>query len=426
MSLWLIGLFFVFMLVGVPISVALGLASVLVLIIFHPVPLAVIPQTMYVTMDSFIMVAVPLFVLAGMLMESGGIAHRIFAFAHALVGHWRGGLGHVNVLSSMLFGGMSGSSVADAASLAPIEIAAMTRHKYPLGYAASVSVASSTLAVIIPPSILLVVAGATAGQSIGKLLLGGFLPGLVMSASMMIANYLICVKRGYGEVEKFSWRRLLPAFFTSLPALVAPLVLMSGILFGIFTPTEAAGAAVIYTLLIGIFFYREFKLKDIPRVLINATKASGTILFIAITAKIATFIFTIDGLPQRVAAGILAVSHNPQIVVGLIVAFLLIVGMFMDVMAALLVLIPILFPIGVQLGFDPIHFLMIIVASLAMGLITPPVGACLFAICNVTKLSIEDLTRESLPMIAAVLVALLLIVYVPQITLLLPNLFWKG
>jgi len=425
LSYILLLLFFVFILIGIPLGVSLGLASVIVLFFFSDLPLIVAANTIFGSMNSFIMVAVPLFILAGVLMETGGVATRIFDFANSLVGHWRGGLGHVNVMASMLFGGISGSSVADAASLGSIEVAEMEKKGYLRDYAAAISVASSSLASIIPPSILLIVAGTVGNQSVGQLLIAGILPGVLIGISLMLGNYYLSVRNNYGEQSDFSWKKVFRTALQAIPALLSPLIIMGGIMLGSFTPTEAAAIAVVYTILISILFYRIFDWKKMPGLLYKAAKSSGTILFIAMTAKIATWIFTIDGLPDKLANLILSISSNPSIVLLCIIIFLIILGMFMDVMAALIVLVPIFLPTAVQVGIHPIHFLVTMVGALTIGLVTPPVGVCLFAICNVSRLTMEAVVKKVWPFILILITAILLIAFVPQISLYLPGLFWK-
>jgi tripartite ATP-independent transporter DctM subunit len=376
-------------------------------------------------MNNFVMGAVPLFILAGVMMETGGVSTKIFNFANSLVGHWRGGLGHVNVLASMLFGGISGSSVADAASLGALEVAEMEKNEYPKDYAAAISVASSSLASIIPPSILLIVAGTVGSQSVGKLLIAGILPGILIALILMIGNYILSAKNKYGIKESFSLKKVIKTAKEALPALLTPIIIMSGIMMGTFTPTEAAAIAVVYSIIISVGFYDLFQWNDVPNVLFKAAKSSGTILFIAMNAKIATWIFTIDGLPNKLANLILSISQEPAIVLIIIILFLIILGMFMDVMAALMILVPIFLPTAMSVGIDPIHFLVVMVGALSIGLVTPPVGVCLFAICNVSKLSLEEVTKKIWPFLILLIITIFIIAFIPQISLFLPNLFWN-
>jgi tripartite ATP-independent transporter DctM subunit len=416
MSWLLIAIFLVLSLMGIPLAVSLGLAAVTVLFLYG-FPLSIIPQAMYTSMNNFILVAVPLFILAGYLMERGGMSERIFDFATSLVGRWRGGVGHVNVVASTIFGGISGSSVADVASLGPLEIRAMTRRGYPKGYSASLVLVTSTLASVIPPSILLIVAAATAQQSVAAALAGGLGPGVLLAALFMLANYIITVRRGYGEVVSFGLRQSLRTFLVAIPALVTPIVILTGIFAGFITPTEAAGIAVVYTFLVSILFYRNLRWGQLPGIVIRTGKTAGTILLIAMSASIATYVFTVDGLPEQVSSGLLAISENPLVILALMGIILIVLGMFMDIIAAIFLLVPILTPAAVTVGIDPIHFLVFMVMALAVGLTTPPVGICLFATAYVSNLSIERIAREALPFYVLLIIQLILVGLVPAITL---------
>lgn len=423
MSYLLILIFFFLAFAGIPLAVALGMASVIT-IIHSPFGITQAAQTIYGSMNSFIMVAVPLFVLVGNLMEAGGVSEKIFDFANSLVGHITGGLGHVNVLASMLFGGISGSSVADAASLGPIQISAMTKRNYPTDYSAAISVAASTLASIIPPSILLVVAGAAGQQSVGELLLAGIFPGVLIAIFLMIGNYIISKINNYGEIVDFSFKEVLKTGLVAIPAMLSPVIILGGMMLGRYTPTEAAGIAVIYTIIISVLFYKELTWRKIPYILFDSAKKTGVILFIAMTARMATWLFTIDGLPRRLADILLSITNNPHLALLIIIVFLIFLGMIMDIMASLLVVVPIFLPTAIQLGIDPIHFLVVMVAALSVGLVTPPVGVCLFAISNVSGLSIEEITIKLWPLLLFLVAAILLIAFVPAISLFIPRTFY--
>ncbi|PWG61508.1 ABC transporter permease [Spiribacter halobius] len=416
MSLFLLLGFFVLSLLGVPLAVSLGISGVATLALFTPMPMSLVPQTMFSGMNSFLLVAVPLFILVGLLMEHGGTAARIFRFANAVVGWLPGGLGHVNVVTSVIFGGISGSSVADIASLGRVEISAMVQHGYSRGYAVALTLTTSVLATIIPPSILMIIAGSVAGESIGVLLIAGLVPGVFVALLFMGYNHLYA-RRTELETVRFTGRELLASAVEGLPALMTPVILLYGIVGGLFTPTEAAGVAVLYTLFLSIYVFRELRWRDIPRYLFATAKLSGTILFIAATAKIAAWVFTFDGLPAQVASVLATVTEDPRIALLLIFAFLVIVGMFMDAIAALFVLIPILLPGAEQVGVDPIHFLVVTVIALGLGLITPPVGVCLFTAAQVANMRIESVIRASLPLMGVLGFAVLLLVLFPAITL---------
>ncbi|MDQ0254149.1 tripartite ATP-independent transporter DctM subunit [Evansella vedderi] len=415
MSIFLLIMFFVLMLVGMPIAISLGISVVLTILLFTEVPFSIVIQSMYSSMNSFIMVAVPLFILAGIIMDEGKIAERIFAFARSLVGWLTGGLGHVNILASLIFSGMAGSSVADIASTGRITINAMTRNNYPLQYAASLTLVSSMLATIIPPSILMVIAASIAGVSISAALVGGLVPGLIVALFLMFYNYFYCKKNNIGIHQKFQVGTLGKEFLKAFPALMAPVILLGGILSGFFTPTEAAAIAVLYTLLISIFVYKGLRFKQLPSIFFRTASLTGTILFIAVTAKPASWIFEYDGLPTRIATSISGISESPIIILLILFVFLIVVGMFMDATAAIFILVPILMPTVLLVGIDPVFFVIFMVLLLSFGLITPPIGVCLYAVCNITKLKIEEVTKGVIPLILVTLGILLIFVFVPQL-----------
>lgn len=417
MSLTLLLLFGVFTLFGVPLAIALGLASVFTLLLFTDIPLSIVAQSMLSSMNSFLMVAVPMFILAGLLMDEGGVGEKIFDFANALVGWLPGGLGHVNVVSSVVFAGMSGSALADIASIGLTEISAMTRHGYPKTYATALTLLTSTLATIIPPSILMVIAGSVANESIGRLLVAGLVPGLLIAAAFMVYNHIYCLRNGCGKRTPFDLRTAYLRTLAAVPALFAPAILMYGIVGGFFTPTEAASIAVLYTMLVVFLVYRKLSLRQLPGFFFRTAKLTGTILFIAVTAKMAAWIFTYDALPAKIATFLTQVSPNPTVIMLLSVLFFVVVGMFMDATASLFLLIPILLPAVRVVGIDPIHFLVVMVISLSLGLATPPVGVALFAVSNLTGLRLEEVTRGSLGLFAIYAAVIVLIALVPQIVL---------
>lgn len=403
------------MFIGIPIATSLGIAVVGTILIFTDVPISIVIQSMYSSMNSFLMVAVPLFILAGMIMDEGGIAERIFDFSKSIVGWMTGGLGQVNILASLIFAGMAGSSVADIASTGRLTTNAMTRNNYPLSYAAAVTLITSVLATIVPPSILMIVAASTAGVSIGAALVGGLIPGVIIAVVYMIYNYFYCKKHNYGIKQKFEWKTLGREFVRAFPALLAPVILLLGILSGYFTPTEAAGICVLYMLFIALFVYKGLTFKKLPNIFFKTASLTGTILFIAVTAKAAGWVFEYDGLPARVAQFIGGVSDSPLVIMLMLFVFLIIVGMFMDATAAVFILVPILMPTVVTVGIDPVFFVIFLVVLLSIGLVTPPIGVCLYATCNITGLKIEELSKATLPWLAVTFAILLAFVFFPQI-----------
>lgn len=417
MSLTLLFIFLLLCALGCPLAIALGLSSVASILIFTSTPVHVLSESMFSAMNSFLLVAVPLFLLVGQLMDKGGVADRIFDFAHAAVGWLPGGMGHVNVASSVVFGGISGSSVADIASLGAIEINAMVKHGYEKGYAVGMTLATSTLSSIIPPSILMVIAGSIANQSIGLLLIAGLVPGLFIAAFLMVYNHIYSVRRGVCQPTPFDIRHFLKAAARALLPMLTPVILMAGILDGFFTPTEAAAIAVVYTFVIAALVYRNISWADMRGMLMETGRTSGGILFIAATGKLAAWVFAYDGLPVKIGMLLGSVTQSPTLIMVLIFLFLVVVGMFMDAIAAMFILIPILVPPAVGLGVDPIHLLVIIVITLTLGLVTPPVGVCLFAVAKVTGMSIEDVIRNSTGPVGVLMISIVALVLFPMLVI---------
>lgn len=415
MSIFLIILFFVLMFLGIPVAVSLGFSSVLTLMLFTDIPLTLISQSMFSSMNSFIMVAVPLFILAGNIMDKGGVGDKIFNFANSMVGWMPGGLGHVNIVTSLIFAGMSGSSVADVAGLGVLEMSAMEKHGYDKEYSAAITVATSTLATMIPPSILMIVAASVANVSVGKALVGGVIPGLMIAVIFMVYNHLYCKKHGIGDRSKFSFQIFYKSLLVSVPAMLVPVIILIGMFTGIVTPTEAAAIAVVYSTIISITIYKGFKFSAIPRLLINTTKTTGTILFIAVTAKSANWIFEFDGLPVKIAASITSITSNPILIMLVVLAFLVVVGMIMDATAAIYIVVPILLPAVTSVGGDPLFFVVFLVLALSLGLITPPVGVCLYAATSVTGLRLEQIVPKLMPWIFILILSLVTMAVFPAI-----------
>ena len=397
MSLALLGIFIVLMFVGIPIAVSLGVACIISVLLFTQMPLSMMVQSMFTAMNSFVMVAVPLFILTGTLMDESGVADRIYNFANSCVGWIYGGLGHVAILTGMIFAGMSGSSVAEVASIGKMSINALSKKGYPKDYAVAVNLTSSMLATVIPPSILMIIAASVANVSIGQALMAGIVPGIIMGVIFMMYNYFFCKKHEIGDRAPFSLKELWHTFIIALPALLIPVILLGGMLTGLYTPTEAAGIAASYTILISLFIYRSLKWSQLPAIISKTARSTGTILFVAITAKPAAMLFELDGLPAKVAGALTTLSSDPVIIMLIVFAFLIIVGMFMDATAAIYILVPILLPAVTGVGVDPLFFVVILVIALAFGLITPPVGVCLYAAAEVANLSIEKIVTASVP-----------------------------
>jgi len=406
---------------GFPVAFCLGITALIALWV-GDVPLLLMAQRMFTGMDSFPLMAVPFFVLAGELMNQGGTTRRLIDFANILVGRIPGGLAHTNILASMFFGGISGSAVADAAALGTILIPGMTRKGFPLGFSAAVTAASSTMGPIIPPSILMLIMGVSTGISIGGLFAAGIIPGILMGLSMMVYSYIVAVRRNFPREEfPFSLKLLWKEFCAAGPALLAPVIILGGILGGIFTPTEAAAVAVLYAFILGQFVYRELKLKQIPSIFIQSGITTAVLLLIIAMANIFSWVLTSEQVPTRIAGLLLKITHNPYIILLLINVLLLFVGMFMEGGAAIIILAPTLLAVAKTVGIDPMHFGFLMVFNLVVGLLTPPLGVCLFVVCGITNLSLQRLSRATFPFMILQIGLLLLVTYCPGIVLLIPR-----
>lgn len=416
MSLTLLVVFIVLAILGVPLSVALGLGTLSVLWWFD-LPLSMITQRMATSINSFLLIAVPLFIMAGQIMERGGLSERIFDAAQSVIGQFRGGLGQVNIASSFVFGGISGSSVADIASLGPITIRSMTSRGYPLPYSAALTLITATLATLVPPSILIIIAASAAGLSVGGALAGGLGPGILLAVALAIYNYWISRRYGYGARMQFDSRHAMRALLRAAPSVGAPIIILTGMFSGIVTPTEAAGLAVLYTLLIAGLVHREIGFRDVLQLAIQAGRTAGAVLLILMVASAATYVFTIDQLPRKASSLLSLFDASGFMVLILMGLVFLIVGMLMDIVAAALMLIPVLMPAAVQAGVDPMHFLVFMTAALAVGLASPPVGTCLFATAYVARLPMQALVRAALPFYAINVLVLVIVAAFPQVVL---------
>ncbi len=422
MSIFLIILFFVLSFCGIPLAISLGLSSI-VTVFYYDLPLTIVTRLMYSSMNSFVMVAVPLFVLAGNVMQEGGVSDRIFESANSWMGRFRGGIGHVNVIASFIFGGISGSSVADVATLGPMEIKAMTDENYPKPFAASLTMVTSTLSSVVPPSILMIVASVAANQSVSRCLAGGFGPALSLAGMFLIYNYFYAKKNKCGIVKNRNAKEILLIFIKAIPALLSPIIILIGMFSGFVTPTESAALAVVYTLLISKLIYKKLNIKQIPKMVISAGVTSGTILLVAMTASVATYVFAVDQLPMKISSFLLGISSNPSIVMLLIGLIFIVIGMFLDITAAILLLTPVLMPASNAVGVDPIHFVVFMITALSIGLSTPPVGVCLYSTALVSGLSIEKITKAAWPFYVMLFGFIILHAVTPGISLFFANLF---
>ena len=402
---------------GVPIAVAIGLASVIGIEAHGRLPLLLGAQRMFTGIDSFPLMAIPLFILAGNLMAAGGISQRLVELAKSLVGGMQGGLACTCVLTCMLFASVSGSSVATTFAIGAILIPAMVKHHYPRPLAASVQASSAELGVLIPPSIPLILYGVSTDTSIGRLFVAGLGPGVVVAGALMVLVLVICRLRGIGKEDGRDRQSPGAALLAALPALLAPIVILGGIYTGVFTPTEASAVAVVTALVTGMLIYRELKLKYLPDILKRTIISISVIMVIISAAALFSFLITRSGLPNEIALLFREVFESRIAFLLAVNILLLIVGMFIETSAAILVLAPILAPIAVSYGVDPVHFGLIIVVNLALGMITPPLGVNLFAACAVAKLRIAEIMPQLVWFVLMVFAALMIITYVPQITL---------
>lgn len=420
MTLILFVTFFILLVLNVPIAFCLFISSTLALS-FGGIPLVAVVQRAITAADSFVLLAIPFFMIAGNLMGAGGISNRLIKLANASVGAITGGLAHVNVLTSMLFAGITGSAVADTSAVGSIIIPAMKEDGYDADFSVGVTCCSSVIGVIIPPSIPFVLYGVVTGVSIGKLFLGGLIPGILIGLSQMAISYYMAKKHGYGTRMKFSFSNLYKNFLSSFFALMMPLVILGGIIFGIVTPTEAAILATVYALIIGFFVYKELNLKMMPKLLLDSAKTTATVMFMIAGAFLYGWVITNDQIPQKIVVFVTSYTQNPQLILLMLVLVYFIIGMFMDLGASIILLCPIFFPLVQAIGIDPMFFGIITVMSLAVGLVTPPVGACLFIASKIGGVPILRGAKASLPYILAIAGLLLLFIIFPEIVTYIPN-----
>ena len=407
----------IFFIIGVPIAVAIGLASVIGIEASERLPMLLVAQRMFTGIDSFPLMAIPLFILAGNLMSAGGISFRLVELAKSIVGGIQGGLAASCVLTCMLFASVSGSSVATTFAIGAILIPAMVRHGYPAPMAASVQASSAELGVLIPPSIPLILYGVSTDTSIGKLFLAGIGPGLLVAGALMALVLILCRIRGIGLQDGQDRPSFGNALLAALPALLVPVVILGGIYSGVFTPTEASAAAVAAALLVGMVFYRELRFRDLPLILKKTVLATSAIMLIISAAALFSFLITRSGLPNEIAAWFKDMFDSRFAFLLAVNLLLLVVGMFIETSAAILVLAPILTPIAIAYGVDPVHFGLIVVTNLALGMITPPLGVNLFAACAVARLPVEKIIPQLLWFVLTVFAALMVVTYVPAVSL---------
>lgn len=418
-----IGLFLMMMLFGIGIAFSLGLSSLLYFVTqMSGVDLQLIPQKMFAAVDSTALTAIPLFILAGELMNRGGITGRIIRFASSLVGHIRGGLSYVTVVASMFFGGVTGSAIADTAAVGSVMIPAMASKGYRRDFCAALVAAAGSIGPIIPPSIPMILYGSIVNVSIGKMFLGGYVPGVIIGLALMAIAYIYAVREGHPAEERKGSKEILKAFFDSILALIAPLIMIGGIILGVVTPTEAGLLGVVYALVVAVFIYRVLDVRELPRMLADTAITSGVVLLVFATASVFGWILAFERIPQLLAEAIVSVSTVPGVVLTLILAVILVLGMFLDGPAIIIIMTPVLYPVIVRLGIDPVFFGVLLAIDICIGTLTPPVGVCLYVSSSVAQVSFEKTSRAIIPFVLVMTGILFLLAFVPQLVMWLPNL----
>jgi len=423
-TLFLFGLLFIFLVIGVPVAIALGLSSVLTILFFSHDSLASLSLKLFQGMEHYTLLAIPFFVLSAAFLSTGGAAKRIIRFAIACVGSLRGGMAMASVLACMLFAAVSGSSPATVVAIGSIVITAMVATGYTKEFAAGVVGSAGTLGILIPPSLVMVVYAAITEVSVGRLFMAGVIPGLLAGAMLMLGIYFFAHKHNLPKMEPASWQEVTTAGIKASWGLLLIFIVLGGIYGGIFTPTEAAAVAAVYAFIIAVFVYRDLKLVEVPKVLTDSGRVTIMLMFIITNAMLFGHVLTTEQIPQQIAQIIIELGMSPWMFLIVINVLLLIGGSFMEPSGLLLIVAPIIFPIATELGIDPIHLGIIMVVNMEVGMITPPVGLNLFVLVGITDMSLLQVVKTIVPWLLILLTFLFLITYVPQISLFLPNLLF--
>ena len=421
----LIGSFFLAVTLGIPISMSIGLSAVLYLLFYGSISLAVIAQQMTLGIDSFPLLAIPLFLLAGMIMSEANITTRIIGFANALVGRIMGGLAMVMVISCMFFGAISGSGVADVTAIGSLMLPAMDQQGYRKGLSASLLGCAGSLGTVIPPSIVMIILGVTTGTSIGKLYMGGIIPGVFTGCCLMGLAWVYAKRMHLPPGEPFAVGKVVTAFRQAFLSLLTPVIIIGGIVTGVFTATEAAAAASAYALVLGLFIYRSLKLSQLPGIFLRVAETTGIILFIISAAALFGWILAAEQIPQRLAAFFLSISQNYYVLLILINVLLLILGTFMETIAIIIIVVPVLMPLVTSLGMDSVHFGVMVTVNMAIGANTPPVGVDLIAACKVGHTTLDDAMPYIWPFVGAMTVALIFVTFIPPLVTFIPQMFLR-
>lgn len=418
-------IFVLLLLIGIPISLVLAITSVSYLLISGDFTLlSSLPQKMFSGMDNFGLLAIPLFMLAGELMNFGGITSRLVAFAKVLIGHFRGGLAYVAIIANMFLASILGSANAQAAMMSKVMVPEMEKEGYDRSFSAALTLASSVVAPIIPPSMLFIIYGTLTGASIGDLFMAGIIPGILMGIGFIVVIGFMNKKHQFPKSERGTLKQIANKFLIVIPALFIPFIIIYGILSGMFTPTESAAVACVIAFIIGLV-YKQLKIKDLPEILINTVLNTATITFLIVTASVFGFILAYEQIPQIIAEGMLGISDSPIVFLLLVNILLLLLGTVLDGIAALIILVPVLMPLLAIYGIDPVHFGVIITINLTIGLLTPPVGTGLFIVSSVAKVSIEDLVKAIMPFLIVSIIMLLILTYWEDAVLWIPSLYSK-
>jgi len=422
-----IGMFILFFL-GAPMAFGILTSNIFYLLFSgKTMELTSVTSRIINSSDSYVLLAVPFFMLAAELMNESKITDRIFGFAKALVGHIPGGLGHVNIAASMIFAGMSGSGLADTSGLGKVEIKAMKEDGYDGAFSAAVTASSAIIGPIIPPSICMVIGAVVTSTSVGRMLVGGIIPGAFMGIGLMLVVYLLAKKRNYPKLERESFKGIYQKFMSTLPALLTPVILVGGIVFGIFTPTEAAAIACIYALILSVFFYRAFGFRRLFRIMINVGTGTGALLFVLSAASSMGLLAIRAQVPQRIIGLLMGVTSSPTLTLFIIVAVLILLGMIMEDLSLLVIMGPLLMPLILKMGIDPVQFGVVMVLTLQLAMITPPVGMGFYITCHFAEVDIVTYAKEIVYFVIILIVVVIIMILLPQIVTYLPNvIFGKG
>jgi len=415
--------FAVFLLIGVPVAFVLGLTPFIAFFSEGEIPHMLAAQRIFTGMDNPVLMAIPFFILAGNIMSAGGMTQRLVAFCNVLVGSFRGGLAYINVVISMLFAGITGAAVADTSAVGSILIPAMKKQGYDVDFSAAVTATSSTVGPIVPPSIPFIIYGVLGEVSIASLFLAGFVPGVLLALSQMGVVAYYARKRNYPKGTLISVGEALKVTFDAALVLMMPIIILGGILTGIVTPTESACVAVFYALIASLFVYRDIRPVDLPKIIINTAVTSSVVMLVIGTASVFSWLLASQEIPQYITEAVIGITHNRIAILLLVNIVLLIVGTFMETTASLIILTPVLLPLMDKIGVDPLHFGVIIVLNLVIGLTTPPVGVCLFIACAIGEIKLEQITKAILPFLLASIMVLLIVTYWESLIMVIPKLF---